>query len=71
MSTPSSNDRNVALTVLVEALGTAKTRYVSSPCNGKIKFISSVLDVAVDGDNVIAASIAGTAVTGGSVTHGL
>lgn len=63
------NDRYLALTVLVEAMGTAKTRYVACPVDGKVKLILSALDVAVDGDNILTAKIAGTAITGGSVTH--
>jgi hypothetical protein len=69
MAVPVSNDRFVALTVLVESIGTAKTRYVASPVNGKVRSIVSVLDVTVDGDNVITAAIQGTAITGASVTH--
>jgi hypothetical protein len=69
MGIPVSNDRYLALTVLVEALGTAKDRYVACPVNGKLKAILSILDVTVDGDNVISVAIDGTAVTGGSVTH--
>lgn len=69
MASPVSNDRYISVEVLVEALGTAKTRYVACPVNGVVKHILSVLDVAVDGDNVITCGIAGTAITGGSVTH--
>jgi hypothetical protein len=66
---PMSNNRYLALTVLVEALGTAKTRQTACPVNGTVVWIGSVLDVAVDGDNVITAAINGTAITGASVTH--
>lgn len=64
-----TNDRYLALSVLVEALGTAKDRYVACPVNGTVVLVESVLDVAVDGDNVITCSIMGTAITGGAVTH--
>lgn len=66
---PVSNDRYLSLEVLVEALGTAKTRYVACPVQGKLKAILSTLDVAVDGDNVLTVAINAVAVTGGTVTH--
>lgn len=70
MSAPvSKSARYVAVTVLVEALGTAKTRYVVCPVEGKVVQVFSALDVAVDGDNVLTFAIAGTAITGGTVTH--
>lgn len=69
MSSPTRNVNYVAVDVLCEAMGTAKTRYVVSPCEGKVVYIASVLDVAVDGDNVLTFAIGGTAITGGTVTH--
>ncbi len=69
MAVPATSQRYIALTVLVEALGTAKTRYVVCPCDGKVKQIFSALDVVVDGDNLLTAKIAGTAITGGTMTH--
>jgi hypothetical protein len=69
MGIPSSNVKYVAVDVLVEALGTAKTRYVVCPVEGTVREIFSVLDVAVDGDNVLTFGIGGTAITGGTVTH--
>lgn len=65
---PTTNRSYVILNVLVEALGTAKTRYVPSPVTGYVKSITGTLDVAVDGDNVITSSIDGTAITGGGFT---
>lgn len=69
MPVPSVSSRYVALTVLVEALGTAKTRYVVCPVAGEVVQIFSVLDVTVDGDNLLTAKIDGTAITGGTMTH--
>lgn len=69
MGIPASNVKYVSCDVLVEALGTAKTRYVVCPVEGTIRQIFSVLDVAVDGDNVLTFGINGTAITGGTVTH--
>ena len=69
MASPVSNNRYISVQVLVEALGTAKTRYVACPVNGTVKHILSTLDVAVDGDNVLTFAISGTAITGGTVTH--
>lgn len=65
---PVSNRSYVVLNVLVEALGTAKTRYVPSPVTGTLRSIHASVDVAVDGDNVITSSIDGTAITGGGFT---
>lgn len=69
MAVPAVSQRYIAVTVLVEALGTAKTRFVVSPVEGTVKQIFSVLDTAVDGDNLLTAAIAGTAITGGTMTH--
>lgn len=69
MPVPSVSARYVAVTLLVEALGTAKTRFVVCPVEGKVKQIFSTLDVVVDGDNLLTAKIAGTAITGGTMTH--
>lgn len=69
MGVPAISSRNVSLTVLVEALGAAKTRFVVSPVDGEVTQIFSVLDTAVDGDNLLTAKIAGTAITGGTMTH--
>jgi hypothetical protein len=69
MPVPSVSQRYISVEVLVEALGTAKTRYVVSPVEGKVKQIFSVLDVVVDGDNLLTAKIGGTAITGGTMTH--
>lgn len=69
MSSPTRNVNYTAVTVLLEAIGTAKDRYVVCPVEGKVIYISSVLDVAVDGDNVLTFAIGGTAITGGTVTH--
>lgn len=68
MSQPNSNRSYVVLNVLVEALGTAKTRYVPSPCTGTVRAIFAQVDVAVDANNVITSSIDGTAITGGTLT---
>lgn len=68
MSTPDSNDRYISVTVLVEALGTAKSRFVASPVKGVIRQIFGILDVTVDGDNVITSKIDTVAVTGGGFT---
>lgn len=68
MTAPATNDRYISVTVLVEALGTAKTRYVASPVSGLIKRIQYAMDVAVDGDNVCTPAIDGTAITGGAKT---
>lgn len=69
MGIPNSNNKYISVNVLVEALGTAKTRYVVCPVKGTVRQIFSVLDVAVDGDNVLTAKIEGTAITGGTMTH--
>lgn len=69
MGAPVTNDRYLCVTLLLESIGTAKTRYVACPVNGKVKAVMSVLDVTVDGDNVITAGIQGTAITGISMTH--
>ena len=71
MGVASVSQRYISVTVLVEALGTAKTRYVVSPVEGKVKQISSVLDAVVDGDNLLTAKIGGVAITGGTMTHTL
>ena len=68
MSQPVSNRSYVVLNVLVEALGTAKTRYVHCPVSGIVRSIAAVVDVAVDDNNVITSSIDGTAITGGGFT---
>jgi hypothetical protein len=64
-----SNDRYVAVTVLVEALQTNKTRYVASPVKGSIVWIGSVLDVTCGADTTLTPSINGVAITGGAVVH--
>lgn len=69
MGSPTRDMNYLAVTTLVEAMGTAKTRYVVAPCDGKVVYIASVLDVTVDGDNVLTFAISGTAMTGGTVTH--
>lgn len=65
---PVSNRSYTVLNVLLEALGTAKTRYVECPVSGYVRRISAGVDVVVDGDNVITSSIDGTAITGGGFT---
>jgi hypothetical protein len=69
MPVPSVSQRYISVTLLLEALGTGKDRFVVSPVEGKVKQIFSVLDTAVDGDNVLTFAIGGTAITGGTVTH--
>ena len=69
MSVPAVSQRYVSVTLLMDAIGTPKTRYVVCPCDGKVMQIFSVLDATVDGDNVLTAKIAGTAITGGTITH--
>ena len=69
MASPVSNDRYISCQVLVEALGTAKTRFVAAPASGRVVHILSTLDTTVDGDNILTAAIAGTAITGGTITH--
>jgi hypothetical protein len=68
MAQPKQTMKDVSCGVLVEALGTAKDRYVASPARGTIKAIFIAVDTAVDGDNVITCSIGATAITGGSDT---
>lgn len=68
MGVPAVNDRYLAVSVLVEALGTAKTRYVGCPVSGTVREILIAVDVAVDGDNILTSKIAGTAITGGAKT---
>ena len=68
MGIPTSNDRYISLNVLLEAVGTAKTRYLHCPVNGSIVYIGCVTDVAVDGDNIVTGAINGTAITGGAFT---
>ncbi len=69
MSLPVSNVKYIAVNVLVEALGTAKTRYAVAPCDGTIVYIASGLDVTVDGNNILTFGANGTLMTGGTVTH--
>ncbi len=72
MGVPRANVNYVPVTVLVEDLSTAKVRYVVSPAGGKVVWIGSTLDVVVDGaDAVLTTRIAGTAITGGAITHAL
>jgi hypothetical protein len=68
MSTPNSNLAYVSVNVLVEALGTAKSRYVASPVSGTVRKVLFAVDTAVDGDNICTPKIAGTAITGGAKT---
>jgi hypothetical protein len=63
-----SNDRYISCNVLLPALGTAKAVYVPAPCNGIVRGMDLGVNVAVDGDNVVKASIAGTDITGLSTT---
>lgn len=69
MSIPSSNVKYVSVTCLLEAIGTAKDRYVVSPVEGTIRQIFSVLDTAVDGDNALTFACDGTSITGSGITH--
>lgn len=68
MGIPASNVKYLALSVLVEALGTAKTRYVACPVSGYVREVHYAVDVAVDANNAMTSEIAGTAITGGGVT---
>lgn len=68
MAVPEANRNFVCLDVLVEALGTAKSRYVGCPVRGTVRRIISAVDVAVDGDNVCTPKINGTEITGGAQT---
>lgn len=68
MSVPVSNSNLVAASCQLPAVGTAKTCGVGAPASGKVVAILIAFDVAVDGDNALAASINGTAITGGGVT---
>lgn len=68
MGIPTSNDRYVSMNVLLEAVGTAKTRGMYCPVNGSIVHIGCVTDVAVDGDNVVTGKINAVAITGGAFT---
>lgn len=65
---PVANRNYCLVSVLVEALGTAKTRNVRSPVRGIVRRIEVVADVVTDDNNVITCSIQGTAITGGSGT---
>lgn len=68
MSNPSTSSRYVSVSVLVEALGTAKSRFIASPVAGRIRRIQYAMDTAVDGDNIMTCEIDGVAVTGGNKT---
>ncbi len=65
---PVSNDRYLALTVLVEAIGAAKDRYVMCPVSGTVVSVGYAVDTVVDGNNVMTAGIGATDITGGGTT---
>lgn len=65
---PVTNRNYCLVSVLVEALGTAKTRNVRCPVRGYVRRIEIVADVVTDDNNVITCSIQGTAITGGAGT---
>jgi hypothetical protein len=69
---PPASDRYLTLSVLMTSIGTPATFYVAAPVAGKVVYISSCLDVAVNGDNTITAGIGSgtpTAITGVSLVH--
>ncbi len=68
MAVPVGNSNLVTVSHPLEALGTAKTRGCGAPASGKVVAILIAFNVAVDGDNALAASISGVAITGGGVT---
>lgn len=70
MSIPVSNIRNVLIGLQHPALGTAESHYTASPVSGFIKRITMTVDVATNDIPVVATTIAGTAITGGSKTFG-
>lgn len=66
MASPSSNVKYVAVCVALAGLGTASTKRVVSPVDGYIRYMAYASDVAVDANNALTTSIAGTAITGGA-----
>ena len=68
MANPCSNDRFISLSVLVEALGTGKSRFVASPVRGRIVRVQYAVDVAVDGDNIMTLELSGVACTDAAKT---
>lgn len=66
---PASNDRYIAVTVLLEAIGAAKSRFCVCPVRGNVVWIGSALDVVVDGDNILTFKINGVLITGSTMTH--
>lgn len=66
MPHPVSNVKHVCLDLLLEALGTAKTRYIACPVSGTVREIYVVADVATDDNNAVTTAIGGTAITGGA-----
>jgi hypothetical protein len=68
MSAPATNNRYVCLPVLVEALGTAKSRFLACPVAGRIVRVQYAVDVAVDANNAMSLEVDGTAVTGAGTT---
>lgn len=69
MTAPASNSRYVVVQIpILDAMGTAKSRYTACPVNGTIVKVLYDVHTAVDGDNVVTPKIAGTAITGGAKT---
>lgn len=68
MGVPASNVKYVAVSVLLEGLGTASERFCYCPVSGNVREIGIAVNVAVDANNIVTAKIAGTAITGGAQT---
>lgn len=67
MASPASNVKYLAVSFALAALGTAKTRGVACPVDGYVRQVQYQSDVACDDANALAASISGTAITGGDI----
>lgn len=68
MGYPASNVKTVIVQIPLGALGTAKTRHVPCPVNGRVRLVMWASDVAVDDTNTLTFAINGTAITGGALT---